>query len=163
MKYISDIEKDRRLVLSAFDSVSCPVAACSDRGAILYYNEFYRRIFLDQLGLGSQLGLRRNLFKKMKPTAEPKGEFHGKIDILPAEWQNFEAKVLSGEDIYIITFIKSAITADESISSENDNYPGLIEQLPVGVYRSTPEGRILLINQYIRDMLELDPDWDPAG
>jgi PAS domain S-box-containing protein len=43
--------------------------------------------------------------------------------------------------------------AEEALAGSEERYRSLFEQSPIGIYRTTPEGRILLVNRAILEML----------
>ena len=52
-----------------------------------------------------------------------------------------------------ITDISDRVRAEEALRASEERYRGLFEQSPVGIYRTTPDGSILLVNPTLVAML----------
>ncbi len=58
-----------------------------------------------------------------------------------------------GRFLAIVRDIGEQRRAAEALSESEQRYRSLFEQSPIGIYRTTPEGRILLVNRAILEML----------
>jgi len=70
---------------------------------------------------------------------------------------NIDGYLVHIQDITEQKEAKVALTVSE------EKYRNLYNYAPVGLYRTTPEGKIVMVNEAIRQMLEYPDTWDPGS
>jgi len=89
------------------------------------------------------------------PLVAPNGMALGTLcilDVEPREFSSDDARMLADLAVLVVDQLELRHVAEQLRQSSKD-YRGLFENSPVGVYRTSPEGRILMANPAILNML----------
>jgi two-component system, cell cycle sensor histidine kinase and response regulator CckA len=184
-------EEERRtsekLTQSIIDSLSSQVAVVSPTGEVIQVNRSWRE-FAERNG-GSEAIARGgglNYFAVTRaalpdPTAAQ--ALAGMLAVLGEDlpsysleypchapdtqrWFELQVTPLAGARaglVVVHTDISDRKLAEAALGESEQRYRSLFEQSPIGIYRTTPEGRILMVNRAILEMLRYDSAEDLAA
>ncbi|HNX49100.1 MAG TPA: PAS domain S-box protein [Thermoanaerobaculaceae bacterium] len=173
----SDLRATEKLTQSIIDSLSSSVAVVSPSGEIVQVNRAWRQFAqgnggseATSHGIGlDYLGITRAAL----PDATATQVLAGMHAVLSGETPSFALEYpchspesqrwfvlnvtpLSGSRqglVMVHSDISNRKLTEAALAESEQRYRSLFEQSPIGIYRTTPDGRILMVNPAIREML----------
>ena len=167
-------EHEQQLLFQAtvLENIAEPVMATNEDGRIVYWNLGAERTFgwpaEDVLGLQAQTFLARSEMQEANAQLERGRAWNGEIVVKDKHGETHvivvHARAATIDDKRVTVWVAEDVTVERktraALAESEDRYRTIVETTPVGLYRTTPDGRILMANPALVRMLRYESEAD---